>query len=424
MSPHDPHQHYQHRSQETLREETRLIETLHRIGSSGISQLDRDTLIDEITKEATLLTGAEFGVFYYLSISNEGEERYLRPTEFTLPPGGHDRAPPPPSPPPSEAEITPLLAQTFPPKGVVRLADIQIDARFVEGDGASTMHSYMAVPVTTTSGTMIGGLFFGHSQKDVFSEHDERIVVGIAGWASVAMDNARLYEEAQWALQTRERMLAVVSHDLRNPLNAISIAAEALLDPNVDHEARTRYVKTIQRGVQRSNRLINDLLDVVRIEAGELAVEPVTQTVKGLLSQALHDHEMQAEGKKIQLRIDVDPTMPRVRADRERVLQVLGNLISNALRFTDPGGSIEMRAQAEQDRVRMIVADTGCGIAADALPHVFDRYWQARAQGRGGAGLGLAIAKGIVEAHDGTMAVHSEEGVGTEFSFTLPIADP
>lgn len=409
------------RNQEMLREETRLIETLQRIGSSLTSQLDRGKLVAEITKEAIQLTGAEFGAFYY-TVTGEDGERYVR----HLTTAGAPENALPGANPDTNVGITPMLAHAFHSKGVVRLGDIQADPRFAElarQGGSPALRSYMAVPVVSNSGTMIGGLFFGHSRNNAFSERDERIVVGIAGWASVAMDNARLYEEAQRALQARERVLAVVSHDLRNPLNAISIAAEALLDPSFDADLRTRYIKTIQRGVHRSNRLINDLLDVSRIEAGQLSVDTAAQTVQGLLAQAVHDHEMLAGERSIRLRTDIEANIPRVRADRERILQVLGNLISNALRFTETGGTIDLRAVAAKGAVRLSVADTGAGIPAEALPHVFDRYWQARKQGRGGAGLGLAIAKGIVEAHGGTLLVHSKEGVGTEFSFTLPAAD-
>ena len=415
MTLHDITQ--ERRNQETLREEARLIETLQRIGSSLTSQLDRGKLVDEITKEATQLAGAEFGVFYY-TVSDEDGERYIRHLTATSEHRGALLD--------TKVGITPILAQAFHSQGVVRLDDIQADPRFAalaQQDGSPALRSYMAVPVVSNSGSIIGGLFFGHSKRGAFSQRDERIVVGIAGWASVAMDNARLYEEAQRALQARERVLAVVSHDLRNPLNAISIAAEALLDPSFDEDLRHRYVKTIQRGVHRSNRLINDLLDVSRIEAGKLSVDPSTQTVQGLLAQAIHDHEMLAQERSIQLRTDIGMDIPRVRADRERILQVLGNLISNALRFTDIDGTIELRAVAVDGAVRISVSDTGAGIPADALPHVFDRYWQAKKQGRGGAGLGLAIAKGIIEAHGSPLLVRSEEGVGTEFSFTLPAVE-
>jgi signal transduction histidine kinase len=175
--------------------------------------------------------------------------------------------------------------------------------------------------------------------------------------------------------------------------------------------------------VRRSDRLIRDLLDVSKIEAGKLSVEPTAHSVEGLLEQAVRDHEVLAEERELTLRVQPMPDgMPKVIADRTRIIQVLGNLIGNAIRFTEAGGTIDLEAEHHDSVVHIRVSDTGSGIPVETLPHIFNRYWQARQQRRAGAGLGLAIAKGIVEAHSGTIWVTSEQGVGTTFTFTLPIA--
>jgi signal transduction histidine kinase len=404
-------------TEEALREEARLIETLHWFGSALTSQLDQTKLVDAITREATRLTNAEFGVFYYSATSEQGEtyvkhsSQGIEDDELShLPSGG----------------ITPLLAQTFRASGIVREGDITRDPRFgaLERDPQEpTLRSYMAVPVKSASGQAIGGLFFGHSRAGAFGEREERLVAGIAAWAAVAMDNARLYQEAQRALHVRDEVLAVVSHDLRNPLNAISIAAESMRHMELNAQQRERYAAAIRRGIERCNRLISDLLDASKIEGGKLLVEPSRVTVQKLLEQSGRDHAMMADKRGVSLIVQVAEGVPRVMADAARIRQVLDNLIGNALRFTEPGGRVELRAEPVAGGASIIVADTGTGIPEEDLPQLFDRYWQAKQQHRAGAGLGLYIARGIIAAHNSHISVDSKPGVGTTFRFTLPSAE-
>jgi signal transduction histidine kinase len=233
--------------------------------------------------------------------------------------------------------------------------------------------------------------------------------------------------EARRAVAARDEVLAVVSHDLRSPLNAVHLAAQvaSMELAAVDHEraasARKRLA-TITRSAERMARLVGDLLDVARIEAGRMEVAPSPEPVAAMLDEAGAIHRHEAEARGVALRVSpVDASLTAL-ADRARVQQVLANLTGNAVKFTPAGGEVTLGASRAGAEVRVTVRDTGAGVAADALPHVFDRFWQGGDK-RGGAGLGLAIVKGLVEAHGGRVAMESEVGRGTAVTFTLPACE-
>lgn len=218
-------------------------------------------------------------------------------------------------------------------------------------------------------------------------------------------------------------LLSAVSHDLRNPLNAIAIAVDELDDPTGDADMRDRYVAAIRRAVGRSDALIRDLVDVGRIEMGELTVEAAPASVARLLESARERHAGVCAEAGVALTAVADPQVELVRADRERILQVLTLLIENALRHTPRGGSVELRAGAAEDEVRFSVRDTGRGVAPEALPHLFDRFGSDPARRLFGRRLGLVLCRGIVEAHGGRIGASSELGAGSELWFSLPAAD-
>jgi signal transduction histidine kinase len=232
-------------------------------------------------------------------------------------------------------------------------------------------------------------------------------------------------EEAEQAARTRDEVLALVAHDLRNPLNVVLSSGTFVLDTADGLEPRAReQLKLILRAVRQMNRLTQDLLEVAGMEAGNISVDPQAESVDRLLRSACRTMEHAATAKRIHLSCDESTALPPVLADRDRIDQVLGNLIGNAVRFTPPDGRVRVAAELAGESVRFSVADTGVGIEPADLPHVFDRFWQARRSRKGGAGLGLAIARGIVLAHGGDMWVESEPGTGSTFVFTLPAAPP
>jgi len=228
---------------------------------------------------------------------------------------------------------------------------------------------------------------------------------------------------AEAAVRARDEVLRIVAHDIGNSLSAVKIHALVLERtlPAGDGEARKRTA-AIRDLTAQMDRLRQDLLDVAAIEAGRLSVEPVELEAGAVVAEAVKALAGVAAEKEVTLSSTVEDGLPRVFADRERVLQVLANLAGNAVKFTPAGGRVEVSATRAGDEVRVSVRDTGAGIGAEDLPMVFDRFWQARSTRRAGAGLGLAIAKGIVEAHGGRISAESTVGKGSTFAFTLLVA--
>ena len=226
----------------------------------------------------------------------------------------------------------------------------------------------------------------------------------------------------QRAIDAREDVLGIVAHDLRNPLNTIMMQAQLLERVGPEPERRNQKPRlVIMRSAERLQHLIQDLLDVALVEEGQLKVEPERLSAPQVLHEAMELHTEVAAAKGLQLLLDVGHDVADVWADRSRLLQAFENLIGNALKFTDEGGRITIGANARNGEVEFFVADTGPGIAPDNVPHLFERFWQARRHERQGAGLGLAITRGIVEAHGGHIRVESTPGRGSTFFFTIPV---
>ena len=275
-------------------------------------------------------------------------------------------------------------------------------------------------------GRLLGVLTLGMTRPDRrFTKADLPILEDIAQRTALGADNARLYQQAQQASRARDDTLAAISHDLRNGLNTVLTAVGLLLrslPPDTEGRRERRHVEAIRRSAERMNRVIGDLLDVASIEAGRLFVDAKVEAVRPMIIEALAVCRDPAIEKSLRVKEHVTGEHIAAVCDRERVLQVLGNLIGNAIKFTPDGGSVEVSAEQVDDEVLFRVRDTGVGVSPKQLPHVFDRFWQATPKARLGSGLGLTIAKGVVEALGGRIWVESRPGEGTTFFFTLPQA--
>lgn len=282
--------------------------------------------------------------------------------------------------------------------------------------------SAMVVPMQAR-GRTLGAISFGRTgDSPPYGEAELEVALELSRRAALAVDNARLYEEAQRASRAREEVLAVVSHDLRNPLNAIVLGASLLEDLSSEGwPARDRQqLRAIRNASQQMAGLIQDLVEVAALESGSAALSPEPVTPGELVAGAVELFEEMAAQRGLTLRAEVAPELPAIEADRARVLRILSNLLGNALKFTPAGGTVTVCAAPAEGGVRFSVADTGPGVAPQHLPHLFDRYWQARRGEKQGLGLGLAISRGIADAHGGRIWAESEPGKGATFHFILP----
>jgi PAS domain S-box-containing protein len=287
--------------------------------------------------------------------------------------------------------------------------------------------SYMIVPLRARGHTLAAMTLVSSESQRRFEPRDLVLAEEVGVRAALVIDNARLYQGAQRATAAREDILRTVSHDLKNPLSVIMTSTERLTKVGVAEGGVSQTKKisdAIRRASQRMIRLIDELLDMERIEAHHLFLDRRDHEAASLVSDSVELLEPLASEKSITIRADMEAARSvRVQCDRNRILQVFANLVGNAIKFTPEGGSVIVRVTQQAGVVLFAITDDGAGIAPDQLPHVFDRYWQARETAHLGTGLGLAIVKGIVEAHGGRTWVESEVGKGSTFFFTLPRAN-
>lgn len=282
-------------------------------------------------------------------------------------------------------------------------------------EGRVHPRSMICVPLIAR-GQTLGSLamVFGE-MREVDDLPDRTFIESFGQRLGLALDNAILYRCAQRAIELRDDVLAIVSHDLRAPLATVMLHAE-LLD-----EKQHKAAQGIRNSAKHMNRLIGDLLDASAINAGQLALERGVHPVSEVLEEAVEMFRAEAQAKDISLAATSQVDRAKVDCDRTRIVQVLANLISNALRFTPNKGSVHVSATRERGQLRIDVEDTGVGIPDEQVPKLFDRFWRAEAR-RDGAGLGLFIARGIVAAHGGSIGVETAVGHGSRFFFALPEA--
>ena len=288
------------------------------------------------------------------------------------------------------------------------------------------VRSMLLVPLLTGGGAVGVMTIMRFNAGPSFGELEVGLAEQLATRAAFAIENARLFRLARSATDARDDILGVVSHDLRNPVNAIGMCVRVLREtPSEDAAARGDLVKAIGDAVDWMDRLIRDLLDVANLERGRLSVERRPEDVETIVRSAVSMFEHAAQSRQIALTTVVAPSGIRVDGDAARLVQVLSNLVANSLAHTESGGAVQVVVGAQGPVVQFEVRDTGMGIAPENLPHIFERHWRSSASAkRGGSGLGLAIVRGIVQAHGGQIWVESEQGQGATFRFTIPASGP
>jgi len=289
------------------------------------------------------------------------------------------------------------------------------------------MQTYLATPLVH-AGETVGSLALHFKEAAAIGASDRTFTLLLAQAAATALHRARSYDaelekrrRAELLVQMREDVLGVVAHDLRNPLNLILMTTELLIDEELTAERRSEMLSIATRAAKQMNRLIDDLLDHVRLQAGKLSLDIEEVSVDTIMRQAEETFRPLAERRHLHFETAAHDGVV-VRADPRRVLQIVGNLIGNAIKFTPEQGSVKLRATSGDKQVVFQVVDDGPGIPPDNISHLFDNFWQARKSDKRGVGLGLAIVKELVEAHGGKVWVESEVDHGSTFSFSLPAA--
>ncbi|HEX8617301.1 MAG TPA: ATP-binding protein [Thermoanaerobaculia bacterium] len=433
------------RAEAELREQREVIETVNRIGQMVAAELDLHKLVQTVTDAATEISGAHFGSFFY-NVLDEAGASYMLYTLSGVPRAAFAHFPMP--------RATDLFGPTFRGEGVIRIDDVKHDPRYGKNspyygmpEGHLPVTSYLAVPVVSRSGEVVGGLFFGHPEAGVFTERVARIVEGLAAQAAVAVDNAslydaarraraeaeqvaeekqRLYVEAQESNRLKDEFLATVSHELRTPLTAILGWAHLLRTGQTVDEQMAKALETIERNARAQAQLIDDLLDVSRIITGKIRIDVRPIDPNSFIEAAVEAVRPAAEAKGVRLQRIMDTGVVTVSGDPVRLQQVVWNLLSNAIKFTPKGGRVQIRLERVNSHIEICVNDTGPGIEPEFLPYVFDRFRQAdgrTTRQHGGLGLGLSIVRHLVELHGGTVRAESEgEGKGAAFTVLLPVA--
>jgi signal transduction histidine kinase len=281
--------------------------------------------------------------------------------------------------------------------------------------------SLIIVPLEA-NGRRMGALTLGSTRTDRhFVNTDISLAWELARSSAMALANASLYADAGHAIAARDEVLAVVSHDLRNPVSRIGLAADLVLETEPLSQQGQKAIAIISRAAHEMNRLIGDLLDVSRIQSGNLSIDAKPFEIATLLERVDESFAILAQQRSLGWRVDVPTDSVSINADQDRLVQALGNLVGNAMKFTPSSGLVRVDAHVSADAVRIGVHDTGPGMDENQLAHVFDRFWQVRSGDRRGAGLGLAIAPGIVLAHDGRLWLESTPGSGTSAWIELPL---
>jgi PAS domain S-box-containing protein len=332
-------------------------------------------------------------------------------------------------PDPAGYDATWQIVRTGKPALTAEISDAMLEAAARDPENLRLLRelgfrSWIGAPLVAR-GAAIGVIHLAMNDSGRrYRASDLEIAVELGHRAGVAVDNARLYRDAQTAIRVRDDLLAIVSHDLSNPLHAISLGASLLFQHHGTDTRARKHIDAIRRSTDRMERLINDLLDMASINAGKLAIQPAQVDARELVSEVLDSQEPAAQDRGITIaraRDLADDVVLHV--DRDRIAQAFGNVLDNAIKFCAPGDVITVRAERVSDGVRFSFADTGPGIAASDLPHVFEPYWSSHSGRKKGTGLGLFITRAIIEAHGGTIRVDSPPGGGASFAVTLPIAN-
>ena len=380
-----------------LQRHVQEMDILYRIGKSVTSMLSREQLMERILDAVFYVIGAEEAV---LMLVDEESGRLRTQVHRQRVPGE--------------------LRQT-----AHRSAEELADDAARKGEATAT-GAMISAPLKVGD-KVIGTLGLGNRiSSQPFTGHDRQLLLSLADYAAIAIENMRLYEEVRQADRAKSEFVSFVAHELGTPMTSILGYTEVMTNKEFGtlSQQQEKFVEIIRRNVERMQLLVSDLQDISRIETGQLLLELRPTSMTDVLNDALQATQVQVESRSQHLVLDVPDSLPQIQADPARMTQIMINLLSNAYKYTPEGGRISVRAWAQEGYVHCAVSDTGIGISPQNLARLFTKFFRSdnpTVRGIPGTGLGLSIVKSLVELQGGTIKVESQVGEGTTFMFTIPI---
>ena len=395
------------------------LETLNSVGKSISENLDVQEILQRVTDATTKLTGAAFGAFFYNNTERDGDTFRL----FTL------------SGAPKKAfegmgmpRHTELFHPTFIEKEVVRIDDVTNHPHFGKNapfkgmpKGHFSVVSYLAVPVVSKSGSVIGGLLYGHPEAGVFTAEHELLVVNIAAQAAVSLDNSRLFEQVKSLSDKKDEFIALASHELKTPLTTIKGYLQVLTKKESDKMSQLFLGKSLYQ-VEKLNTLVEDLLNMSRIESGQLDFSLEVFDLREMLEEIVETFSYLSGSHRIVADLGQDKAI--IKGDRQRIEQAILNLMTNAIKYSPKAEEIYIALEVTEAHTVLKVRDNGIGLTAQQRQQLFTRFYRAEStKGISGLGLGLYLTKQIIDRHHGKIEVSSEYGKGSVFALSLPLEE-
>lgn len=406
-------------AEESLQRYAENLEALNGAGKVISESLDIREILQKVTDATTQITGAAIGAFFYNQLNENGEYNML----YTLS-GPQQEVVKQFSVPDTDA----IFPFTDGEQGNIRLEDITKEPRYYKNHLFShlpadhlSVISYMAIPVISKSGTVVGGLFYGHPQPGKFTKAHETLVAGIANHAGIALDNAQLYEQVQKLNAKKDEFIGLASHELKTPITSLSGYLQIINKRLPEGDKNKPFIEKALLQVGKLSELLSDLLDVSKIETGQLPMAYTSFELLPLMQEVIEQMQYSTKSHKIVLHQSISQLT--ISADKQRIEQVLINLISNAIKYSPDANQVNVKAMLNDNMVRIMVQDFGLGIPKDQWEHIFSRFYRVEelAFNISGLGIGLYICKEIVSRHNGKLWVESEPGKGSVFFFEIPV---
>lgn len=405
-------------AEETSKRYTDRLEIINLMVKTISEELDLNKILQKVTDLTTQITGAQFGAFFYNTVDASGEF-YMLYTLSGAPREAFEKLGMP--------RNTAVFHTTFSGKGIVRVDDITKDPHYGQSaphfgmpEGHLPVVSYLAVPVVSRSGEVIGGLFFGHPEAGMFTAEHETIIAPIAAQAAIGLDNAKLYEEVKALNEKKDEFIGLASHELKTPLTSITGYLQILSRINADDKV-DRFVSKTLHQVKKLNTLVSDLLDVSKIEAGKLHLLNEEFDARTVLDDAIELVQQSYNTHQIILNTEVSHVV--VTGDPNRIEQVIINLLTNAIKYSPMANMVEVVLSHTAQEVLIGVKDYGMGIDPEKFSQLFSRFYRVEDSNPSisGLGIGLYISHEIVSRHHGKLWVESELNKGSNFWFSIPI---